>query len=334
LWDYAEELWVPGRLPGPDFVTSPRGGGQLGHDQLFKMLLEKFLKEFLELFFPAVARRLDFGTVEFLDKELPLDFTKGTTREADVVARLETHEGEPEIVLVHVEVQSRPERDFARRMFEYSILLWLRDRVPIFPVVLYLQGGKGLTDEEYQLSVFGRELFRFRYASVGLARLQAEEYVDTGPLGVALAALMSRRKGGDPVVFEADMERRVAESGLDEARKFLLLDVIETYSKLSEDERARLERLISRKEYRTVQEVKETWSDRMRERGRKEGRKEGREAGVIEGKRETLLRQLTAKFGPLSPEMIAKVKAVPSAAELDAYLDRFVAAESLEDMGL
>ena len=52
-----------------------------------------------------------------------------------------------------------------------------------------------------------------------------------------------------------------------------------------------------------MQEVKQTWSDRMREEG------------IIEGKRETLLRQLTAKFGPLSPEVIAKVKAVSSGAE-------------------
>ena len=71
-----------------------------------------------------------------------------------------------------------------------------------------------------------------------------------------------------------------------------------------------------------MQEVKETWSDRMRA------------AGAVEAKREILLRQLTAKFGPLSPEVIAKVKAVQSTAELDAYLDRFVAAESLEDVGL
>ncbi len=94
----------------------------MGHDQLFKAILEKFLKDFLELFFPDVAARLDFGTVQFLDKELPMDFPRGTTREVDVVARLETHQGEPEIVLVHVEVQSRPEKDFARRMFEYSAL--------------------------------------------------------------------------------------------------------------------------------------------------------------------------------------------------------------------
>jgi hypothetical protein len=257
----------------------------------------------LELFFPAVAEWLDFGALAFLDKELFADLPQGPTREADVVGRLETRDGEPEIVLVHIEVQSRPKKDFAKRKFEYSALLWLRDRAPIFPVVLYLQGGNGLTDEEWELSLFGRELFRFRYASVGLAGLRAEEYVETGPLGVALAVLMSRRKSADLVVLEASLQRRVAKSGLDDLRKFLLLNVIETYSKLSADERARLERLISRKEYRTVQEVKQTWSDRMREEG------------IIEGKRETLLRQLTAKFGPLSPEVIAKVKAVSSGAE-------------------
>ncbi len=298
----------------------------MGHDQLFKAVLEKFLKDFLELFFPDVAERLDFGTVRFLDKELPMDFPRGTTREVDVVARLETHQGEPEIVLVHVEVQSRPEKDFARRMFEYSALLWLRDQTPIFPVVLYLQGGKGLTDEEYRLSLFGRELFRFRYASVGLAHLRAEEYLKKGSLGAGLAALMARKKAGDPVVLRTDMERRVAASGLDEARKFLLFDVIETYFELSDDERERYETLISRREYRTVLEEKLTYSDRMREKFREEG--------LIEGKRDTLLRQLAAKFGPLSPETIAKVTAVPSGAELDAHLERFVSATSLEEMGL
>ncbi len=219
----------------------------MGHDQLFKAVLEKFLKDFLELFFPDVAERLDYETVQFLDKELPMDFPRGTTREVDVVARLETHQGEPEIVLVHVEVQSKPEKDFARRMFEYSGLLWLRDQAPIFPVVLYLQGGKGLTEEEFQLSLFGRELFRFRYVSVGLAHLRAEEYVETGPLGAGLAALMNRKKAGDPVVLRTDIERRVAASGLDEASKYLLLDVIATYLELSDDERERYETLISRK---------------------------------------------------------------------------------------
>ena len=221
-------------------------------------------------------------------------------------------------MLVQIEVQSRPEKGFARRMFEHSVLLWLRHQAPILPVVLYLQGGEGLTDEQYRTRVFGREIFRFDYASVGLARLRAEEYVDTGPLGAALAVLMAPIKRADPVAFEADLMRRVAESELDDFRKFLLFDVIETYSRLSAEERARLERLISRKEYRTVQKVKETWSDRMR----------------AEGKRETLLRQLRTKFGPLAPETIMKIDALESLEELDTYLDRILTAESLKEMGL
>ena len=81
-------------------------------------------------------------------------------------------------------------------------------------------------------------------------------------------------------------------------------------------------------------EEKLTWSDRMREKFHREGREEGREAGLIEGKRETLLRLLKAKFGPLSPETTAKVVAIPSAAELDSHLEHFVSATSLEEMGL
>jgi len=34
----------------------------LGHDQLFKTILEALLRDFLELFFPKEAARLDFDT--------------------------------------------------------------------------------------------------------------------------------------------------------------------------------------------------------------------------------------------------------------------------------
>ena len=82
----------------------------MGHDQLFKLFFHEFLQDFLELFYPDAAARLDFTTLEFLDKELFTDFPEGSVREADVVARVETHEGIPELILVHVEIQARPEQ--------------------------------------------------------------------------------------------------------------------------------------------------------------------------------------------------------------------------------
>jgi hypothetical protein len=41
----------------------------VGHDQRFKEFLYVFLQDFLKLFYPAVEKRLDFRSVEFLDKK-------------------------------------------------------------------------------------------------------------------------------------------------------------------------------------------------------------------------------------------------------------------------
>ena len=40
----------------------------MGHDQLFKEFLREFFQDFLELFYPETAARLDFETLRFLDK--------------------------------------------------------------------------------------------------------------------------------------------------------------------------------------------------------------------------------------------------------------------------
>jgi hypothetical protein len=191
----------------------------LGRDQLFKTVLEGLLQSFLELFLPEVAPRFDFETLRFLDKEVFANVPEGKVREADVVARLETREGEPEIVLVHVEVQSRPEADFARRMFEYYAVLRIHHRLPVLPIVLYLRGGPDAAFAEYSESLFGQEQLRFSYRCVALARLFAEEYVGASPLGAALAALMRRRPTSDRLELRIQMMRRVLESELDDVRR-------------------------------------------------------------------------------------------------------------------
>ena len=147
----------------------------MGHDQLFKTILEGLLQDFPELFFPDEAARLDFETLRFLGKEVFANVPAGEVRQADVVARLETREGQPELILVHVEVQAEHRGDFARRMFEYYAVLRLHYRLPVFPIVLYLRGGPHSRLGEYREELFGQELLSFRYHSVALARLPAEE---------------------------------------------------------------------------------------------------------------------------------------------------------------
>ena len=312
----------------------------MGHDQRFKEFLHAFLQDFVKLFYPHVGKRLDFENIEFLDTEVFTDLHDGRRREADVVAKLRTRNGEPELVLIHVEVQARTEPDVRERMFEYYSLLRSRYKLPIYPIVVYLRRGKaGFAVEEYCETLFEIEILRFRYESVRLARLDAEEYLEGGgPVGAALAALMDRSRSRNLESLRVSMLWKVVDSALDEARQFLLVDLIETYFQLSEEQKERYQRLISRKEFRKVQEVELTWAEELEEKGLKKGLERGlergREEGLLMGKRETLLLLLTAKFGPLPESATKRVQHTDSVDELDRYLERVLVAASLAEMHL
>jgi len=303
----------------------------MGHDQRFKEFLHVFLQDFLKLFYPHVEKRLDFGNVELLDKEVFTELHDGSRREADVVAKLSTRDGNPELVLIHIEVQARTGPNVAERMFEYYSLLRARYKLPIFPIVVYLsRGKKGFAVEDYRETLFGTDILLFRYQSVWLARLAAEEYLDRGgPVAAGLAALMNRSARSRRRSLESlrlSMLWNVVESALDEARQFLLIDLIETYFPLSDREKERYQRLVSGKENRKVQDVELTWAERLRE--------EGREAGEVAGKRKALLQQLAAKFGPLSEAAKGQVEGIESVDDLDALLTRVLTAKSLDEMEL
>ena len=294
----------------------------MGHDQLFKALLQGHFREFLELFFREVAEQLDFGTLRFLDKELFVDVPDGGTRVPDIVAEIETHDGEPELVLVHIEIQARPARDFARRMYEYYALPRLRRRRPVFPIVLYLRGGKGLHEEEYVESLFERELLRFRYASVGLAGLKPREYLEVNALGAALAALMNRSGVGDPLGLRVAMLLEIAEGVVEDAKKFLLVNVVESYFRLADDDAEHYRHLLMLEGHEEVREMETTWADEMMEKGR------------IAEKRSTLLRLMEAKFGNVSEAVKLRIEALEVPEELDAYVERILTVSSIDEMGL
>jgi predicted transposase YdaD len=129
------------------------------------------------------------------------------------------------------------------------------------------------------------------------------------------------------------MLERVVGSELDEALKYLLVNVIETFFELSGEDAEEYRRLVSGKEYRAVQEVELTWADRLIEKGREEGREKGREVGVLEGKREALRRQLAVKFGELPHETKVRVE-VMSSTDLDRVLDRVLTATTLDELDL
>ena len=299
------------------------------HDQLFKELLRAFFREFVELFFPDMAARLDFARVTFLDKELFTDLPEGDVREPDLVAQTYTQDGKPELALIHAEVQTERRTVVRYRVFEYYMLLRLRYKLPVFPIVLYLAPGTGgITSETYSESLFGQDILTFRYAALGVPDLNADDYLEqANPLAPALAALMKASAQGPARQKQISLQR-VATSDIDDARKFLLNNIIETYLKLTEDEQERFEQMLEQPEAKEAKQMISVYE----QRGREAGREEGREEGVVIGKRDTLLRLLRLRFGALPEPVEMQIQSIGAGDTLDALTEQVLTAASLQDI--
>ncbi|HEX7446067.1 MAG TPA: hypothetical protein VF306_00905 [Pirellulales bacterium] len=98
-------------------------------DNAWKEALEVFFEPFMAFFFADAHREIDWAHgFEMLDKELQqitLEAEHGR-RVADKLVKVWRTNGRDEWVLVHVEVQSQHDRDFAERMFVYNYRLFDR----------------------------------------------------------------------------------------------------------------------------------------------------------------------------------------------------------------
>ena len=225
-----------------------------GHDPVIKQVIQTFVAEFFDLFYPDIAARLDFATVKWLDKEVFTDPPGGNQRTADLVAQVHTKNGQPEILLLHIEPQRKREKDFACRVFEYWFLLRQRYNFAVLPVAVYLSpGAGGIVSEMYGETLFGEVQLSFRYRVVGLPDLLDSDYeTRDNPLALGVSALMreqkrySRAKGSDNVTRRLRLLRRLVKTNLDTNRQAYLYALVEKYLPLTPAERVEYNRVLAK----------------------------------------------------------------------------------------
>jgi len=293
------------------------------YDRLFKDFLRTFFKNFIALFFPEVHERLNWLEIEFWEKEKFTDIPKGEQRTTDLVVKVATKDGEPEIILVHVEVEGTWRSTFPYRMYEYYALLRLRLRLPVFPIaILPERKVKGFEQETYREELFGYELLNFSYFHLGLPGMSIDDYWDdNNPVSWGLSALMDKGEQ-DRILFLAECYRRIRDSYLNEAEKALLINFIETCYQLTPEEEAQFQSLLVQGVNQEVREVRETFFDKLKRQGR------------IQGKQEALSQLMQVRFGKLPQKVVDKVRKIGSEEELTILLDKVVTVSSLTELGL
>src|SRR5262249_6846494 len=237
-------------LPSPD------------HDQRLKVLLKEFFEQFFLCFFAAWAERFDFTAIDWLDKELFLAPPQGEKRQLDLVARLHLRPGAPPpcegvtdlVALVHVEVENRPSAAALRpRMFEYYVQLRRDTGLPVLPIGLLLRVGlDGIGWEGYEEHFWEHRILRFEYAYVGFPGLDGEQYaLGENVLGAALSSLMRVPEERRAELYAVAL-KRIAKSGENDYRQYLLAECLEAYADLDDVEKERLQRLLATEQYQEV----------------------------------------------------------------------------------
>lgn len=295
------------------------------HDRIFKEFLERFLAEFVHLFYPKEAVRLDFTTTTFLRQELVVNLPEQTLRITDVVAEVKTINGEPETIIIHIEVEANRPQPLPMRMFEYYALLRILRRTKVLPIALVLKRGvRGLRWRTYKEDLFEQKLVQFRYGQVGLRDLKSADYLLLNdPIAATLAALMQHGNRSNAEVKLHALQTVIA-SRLTEGDKLFLINVIETYLPKAEVFDARGEVM------QTLQDVELSWSEKLL----LEGIEKGREEGLLEGMQRLLLLQLTYKFGEVPQNFVDKLRQIADREVLTALSAQVLTAQSLDEISL
>lgn len=281
------------------------------HDRLFKELLYRFLPDFLGIFFPAEAERLNFATLRFLDKQLILNFSGQELRITDLVAEVETWEGAAETVILHVEIEGRDKYSLPQRMTEYYVLLRIFRQKPVLPLALVLLPNVGgLRWQSYQESIFGHQVLQFRYGQVGIRDLSSQTYLaENSPVAAALSVLM-QPEGESPAFIKLMALDKVVDSDLSDGDKLFLVEFMNVYAPTGElfDPREEvMQRLV---------DVEMTWGERLR----------------AEGERKMLLRLLTLMFGEVPADLVERISTITDEAVLATLAQQILTIKRIEDL--
>lgn len=139
-------------------------------DAPWKEAIELYFQEFMTFFFPELAPQIDWKQpYEFLDKELQQvvrDADLGR-RWADKLAKVWLNDGTETWILIHIEVQSQYQADFAQRMYLYNYRLSDRYNRSVASLAILADDRPSWKPTSYKKDTLGTQI-HFTFSSAKL----------------------------------------------------------------------------------------------------------------------------------------------------------------------
>ncbi|MCA1787123.1 MAG: hypothetical protein LC657_14215 [Desulfobacteraceae bacterium] len=172
------------------------------YDSPWKEGMEQYFKELMQFFFSDIAREIAWDKgYQFLDKELQQvvrDAEIGR-KHADKLVRVWSLQDEPFHVMIHIEVQSDKDRDFARRMYIYNYRIFDKSYRPVTSLAILADEVSSWRPDAYTSEQWGCKI-NFEFPMVKLIDYadKIDDLLDhTNPFAIITAAHLKTKATKD-----------------------------------------------------------------------------------------------------------------------------------------
>ncbi len=301
------------------------------HDQNFKNLILDYPREALAFLAADEAQAIDAGCRIVPLREEQLKERLGERfRELDVALLVEWSDGRRQAVVFLIEQTSEPRRFNIHRLAHYCLdLAELLELTQIVPVAVFLQPG--VVAERLRIGSEQRSFLDFSYLGVQLARLSAQDYLDSPNLVARLNLPNMAYPPEQRVDIYASACRGLTELEPDPERQLKYIDFIDIYADLSPTEQQDY-----RQRYPQENHDMMTFSERFTQQGRQQGMQQGIQQGVqqgrVEGEVALLARLLARRFGSPLPAWVVERMQSANDEQLLLWGERVLDAPSLDEV--
>ncbi len=147
------------------------------YDSPWKEVLDRYFKDFMAFFFPTIYTAIDWSRgYEMLDKELQQIVRESRSGRlyVDKLVKVWRKDGREEWLLIHVEVQGKRERAFAKRMYVYNHRLEDRYERTVVSLAVLTDEDRGWRPDRYNHELWGCSV-DFRFPTVKLLDYAGQE---------------------------------------------------------------------------------------------------------------------------------------------------------------
>jgi hypothetical protein len=292
-------------------------------DSPWKEALDTYFELFMAFFNPQAHREIDWARgYEMLDKELQQVEREAELgrRVVDKLAKVWRLNGQEEWVLIHVEVQSQEETEFARRMYVYNYRLFDRYNRKVVSLAILGDERPAWRPDRFGYSLWGCTV-GFQFAVVKLLDYGADVAAleaNRNPFAViVLTHLKTQETGHDDEARRAWKVRLVKglyKRGLDAKDVRRLFRFIDWMMDLPMPlEGLFLQEILDfEKEHQMpyVTSAEQIFREAGLEEGLQKGRQEGRKEGLHEGLLEGIELGLKLRFGADSLALMPEIRAI------------------------